>query len=349
MSTGLITAPRTLDELLAASGGVALKLSGAGQTAWTGRVIETDDIMLGLAHWDGTLHLDRECILDPLRQMYEHAGEQQPVSTLVGYRESLSTLLHEHAHFLGPAGASQDSAREAFLEPGSRQLEEGVAEAWAQDHLSEYIARLGIDKVAPGIEGVRTVGHYPAFVPAVRTLTTDLETRHDLDPGQVLDALNRETAAGQIPLLVGLVYNSSRLPELEPSGASTRHHLETHLRKGLEHLDTYELHSPDSAAANSQATGAIMLQVLHQQIQSAESAHTPHPTACALPQPARLVPHPLRTALSGVSPPRLLAPSVRAVTPTPARGSAAAVRAVGVNATHTPPGQPADRSSAQQR
>ena len=226
-------------------------------------MIETTGSILGLAHWDGTLYLDRECILDPLQRMYEHAGEEQPIPMLVHYRESLATLLHEHAHFLGPAGASQDAARDAFTQPGGRQLEEGVAEAWAQDHLDDYLTRLGVDKVAPGIKDVQAGGYYAAFVPAVRRLATDLEIRNDLRPGQVLDVLNRETAAGQFPLLVSLVYNSTRLPDLELAGADTRHHLESILRTGLGHLDNFELHPPGFAAAKSHSTAGELLHHLH--------------------------------------------------------------------------------------
>jgi hypothetical protein len=309
-----LSAPGSLDELLARSGQVALELSGADQSAWNGRVIETTGSILGLAHWDGTLYLDRECILDPLQRMYEHAGEEQPILMLVQYRESLATLLHEHAHFLGPAGASQDAARDAFTEPGGRQLEEGVAEAWAQDHLDDFLIRLGVDKVAPGIKDVQAGGYYAAFVPAVRRLATDLEVRNDLHPGQVLDVLNRETAAGQFPLLVSLVYNSTRLPDLEPAGAGTRHHLESVLRTGLAHLDTFELHPSSFAAAKSHSTAGELLQHLHDEIQSVESAYTFHPTACALPPPATPVqvppapPTPARTS-AAASPPGRTPPS----------------------------------------
>lgn len=317
--------PSSFDELLAASGEMARRLAGADRSAWNGRVIESTGPILGLAQWDGTLYLDDDEILAPLRHLYEHAGEQQPVSTLVRYRESLATLLHEHAHFLGPSGSTQEAAREAFVKPGSRELEEGVTEAWAQDHLDDYIHRLGIDKVAPGIESVQAGGYYAAFVPAVRTLTSDLESRNDLPHGEVLDLLNRQTAAGQLPLLVTLVYNSTRLPDLEPVGADTRSRLESILRAGLDHLDTYELSAPGSAAAKSLSTADQLLDYLHHEIRSAESAYTvapphavapnhavapPHADACTLPPPApaRHVPSPHRAALSGLMPPTTTIP-----------------------------------------
>ncbi|MFI5691430.1 hypothetical protein ACIA58_06285 [Kribbella sp. NPDC051586] len=268
------SAPTSVEELLAASGETARVLAAADQSAWNGQIVESSGAMLGLAHWDGTLYLDGETILDPLRHLYEHAGEKRLVSTLVRYRESLATLLHEHAHFLGPSDSTQEAAREGFVKPGSRELEEGVTEAWAQDHLDEYIHRLGVDKLAPGIESVPAGGYYAAFVPAVRKLTADLESRNDLPPGEVLNLLNRQTAAGQLPLLVTLVYNSTRLPDLEPTGADTRSRLESILRAGLDHLDTYELTAPGFATTKSLTTANQLLTHLHHEIAHAESAHT---------------------------------------------------------------------------
>ncbi|WP_406049795.1 hypothetical protein [Kribbella sp. NBC_00889] len=333
MTASVVAAPAgSLEELLARSGQVAVEVSGAGQTAWNGQVVETVGEVLGLAHWDGTLYVDSECILDPLRQMYAHAGEEQPLPVLVQYRESLATLLHEHAHFLGPAGATQEAARGAFTRPGSRQLEEGVAEAWAQDHLNEYLTRLGVDKVAPGIEDARGGGYYAAFVPAVRILAADLETRGgDLQPGEVLRALNQQTAEGQFPLLTSLVYNSTRLPDLDRSGTSTRNHLEAILRQGFAHLDTFELAPAGLAADRSRSTTTALLHHLTTEIHKAESHHTPThelpppthlpptpgPLKATPPTPQRLTftppatphstyrsaPSPLQTALAGISPP----------------------------------------------
>jgi hypothetical protein len=310
-------APTSLDELLARSGPAAVELSGAGQTAWNGSVVETTGAVLGLADWDGTLYLSRDHILDPLRHMYEHAGEWHPVPTLERYREALATLLHEQAHFLGPAGATQEAARGAFTRPGARQLEEGVAEAWAQNHLNEYLTNLGVDKVAPGIKDVRANGYYPAFVPAVRILTADLETRNDLNPGELLNALNNQTAAGQFPLLLSVVYNSTRLPELgsPDQGAENRRRLETLLREGLNQLDAFELFPSGFAAARSQSFTGALLNRMHTEIRAAESEHFPHPNACELPAPTpvatgRLIPHPLHTALSGLTRPAA-APSPR--------------------------------------
>ncbi|WP_405063061.1 hypothetical protein OG474_15865 [Kribbella sp. NBC_01505] len=292
MSAGTLAAPASVEELLLRSGHAALDLSGAQHSAWNGRIVESSDHILGLAHWDGTLHLDREYILDPLREMYALAGREHPTQQLARYREALATILHEHSHFLGPAGATQEAARDAFVRPGSRQLEEGVAEAWAQVHLNDYLHRLGIDKVAPGIDSFRTNGQYAPFVTAVRMLGADLESRGGLAPGTILSALNNQTAEHQLPVMATLYYNSTRLPELEPAGPRTRDHLESVLRSGLAALDKHQLLPHPQATARAKATTQSLLSHLHLEIARAESLYT-----------RRQVPHPTRTAFAGLPAP----------------------------------------------
>ncbi|TCC18964.1 hypothetical protein [Kribbella speibonae] len=327
-TTAVAPHPTSVLELFATSGETARALAGADRSAWNGHIIESSSAMLGLAHWDGTLYLDRESIVDPLRHLYEHAGAKRPTRTLIAYRESLATLLHEHAHFLGPADATQDAAREAFTKLGSRQLEEGVTEAWAQDHLDDFIHRLGIDKVAPGIDSVRSDGYYAAFVPAIREITTDLDIRNGLPPGETLSVLNRQTAAGQFPLLVDLVYDSTRLPDLEPPGADTRSRLESILRSGLAHLDTYELDPPGLATKHSQAIAAKILDHLHHETHTAEATYAvSEPDPCVLPPPTRRIPSPHEAALSGVTPPRPTQPST-ALHPAHTRRAPAAARSL---------------------
>jgi hypothetical protein len=143
-------------------------------------------------------------------------------------------------------------------------------------------------------------------VPAVRRIATAVESRNNLGRGEVLSLLNRETAAGQFPRLVDLVYNSTRLPDLEPPpGVITRSQLESTLRAGLSHLDAYELTAPSFAAAKSLSTADHVLDHLDHEIRSAESAALfgPAPSGLALPPPARHVPPPHHAALAGVAPP----------------------------------------------
>ncbi|MEU8223022.1 hypothetical protein [Kribbella sp. NPDC048915] len=307
--------PASVPELFAASGETVRDLAGADRSAWNGHIIESAGVMLGLAHWDGTLYLDREAIVDPLRHLYDHAGEPRPDQTLVAYRESLSTLLHEHAHFLGPEDASQEAAREAFTKPGSRPLEEGVTEAWAHDHLDEFIRRLGIDKVAPGINTVRTDGYYAAFVPAIRELTTHLDTHNGFPPGHTLTLLNRQTAAGQFPLLTDLTCTAHCA---EPTPES-KAHLESTLRTSLASLEPFELIPPQQATQNSLSTAAQLLTSLHQttnhplpgQIDRGQAVrggpHPGHADACTLPPPQDVTPtaapSPHDTAFAGLPAP----------------------------------------------
>ena len=296
--------PDSLPALLVAHAEAAVAVSGADRTAWNGHIIEAGEGILGVAHWDGTLHLDRECILDPLRELYADPGSRQPDDALIRCREALVTVLHEQSHFLGPADATQEAARVAFRLPGARALEEGVAEAWAHDHLNEYVTRLGIDEVAPGINEVRSTPSYQAFVPAVRVLTTDLDRRAGLLRGSTLDALNRQTAEGQWPLIVDSAYRSSRLPDLVPPDRehSVRLHLETTLRTSFADLAQLESLPRDLAATKSRAAGHHTVHRLTQEIATTEAIFDhpkPQPTP-TLDAPTTL---PLRKALSGLTPP----------------------------------------------
>ncbi|MEU4391099.1 hypothetical protein [Kribbella sp. NPDC023855] len=269
----------SLESLLEQHAWAALRISGADQSGWNGQIIEAEDGVLGLAHWDGTLHLDRDFILDPLQDLYRRPGELRTDAELARCRDALLTLLHEQSHFLGPAGATQEAAHAAFKLPGGRALEEGVAEAWAHDHLNDYLRELEIDKVAPGILDIRTEPSYAAFVPAVRLFTTDLDRRTGSQPGETLNLLNRQTAEGQWPQAVALIYNSSRLPQLVPpdDAPAVRLQLEEALRNSFKGLELYEPFPRGFAASRSHAATTRLLTTLHQSLTTLEHHHTPPP------------------------------------------------------------------------
>ncbi|MFC0624955.1 hypothetical protein [Kribbella deserti] len=199
-----MTYPATADELFRRHAEAALELSGAGQTAWNSRILQLTSGQLAVALWDGSLALDGPEVLAPIEEMYGAAGARHDPATLVRYRDALATLLHEQSHFLGPAGATQADARAAFNRPGALELEEGVAEAWAQDNLNAYLHLLGIDQVAPGITAVPSTQSYPQYTPAVRELVAGLATDTGRSPPDVLTELSNQTAEGQWPLVAHL-------------------------------------------------------------------------------------------------------------------------------------------------
>jgi hypothetical protein len=322
--------PSSLAEFLEGHARAAVQLSGAGETAWSGQVIEAGEGILGVAHWDGTLHLDRECILEPLREMYSRAGEPQSDAALVRYREALVTVLHEQSHFLGPAGSTQEAARIAFKKPGGRALEEGVAELWAQDHLDAYLDRLGIHEAAPGISEVRSEPSYQAFAPAVRVLTTDLDQRAGLPPGEVLNALNRQTAEGQWNLVVDLAYKSSRLPELVPPDRepAVRLRLETTLRESFSSLAHFQGLSREFAETHSKAIGDRTVQLLTREITAAEASFQPNPSRDLQARATQFPPTLAPPSPSLTTAPNSLATPPTAAVITPANSLAASPGAV---------------------
>ncbi|GAA0936645.1 hypothetical protein GCM10009554_24320 [Kribbella koreensis] len=311
----------SLEELLEQHAWAALRISGADQTAWNGEIVEAGEGILGLAHWDGTLHLDREYILDPLRDLYDRADEPRTEAELLRCREALVTLLHEQSHFLGPAGATQEAARAAFKLPGGRALEEGVAEAWAHHHLNDYIRELGIDKVAPGILHVRGEPSYAAFVPAVRLFAADLDRLSGAPAGETLDLLNRQTAEGQWHQAVTRIYHSTQLPHLVPpdQAPAVRLHLEQALRSSFKALELYEPLPRGFAASRSQAATTRTLTLLHQELATAERHYTPAPRLSRI----HLSPPPMPT-----TPLRPIPPTAPQSRPTPPPISIASSQAV---------------------
>ncbi len=122
-------------------------------------------------------------------------------------------------------------------------------------------------------------------------LTADLDTRADLTPGTVLTVLNNQTAEHQVDLLTTLYYNSTRLPDLEPTGPQTRLHLESLLRTGLASLDPHQLLPHAQATARAKATTQSLLSRLHTDITRAESLYTHHHKALTgLPIPTAHTP-----------------------------------------------------------
>lgn len=200
-----MTGPQTADELFACHALAALELSGAGQTGWNSRILELTSGRLAIALWDGSLALDGPEVLNPIEEMYGAAGARHDPVTLIRYRDALATLLHEQSHFLGPAGASQEAARAAFDLPGALELEEGVAEAWAQDNLNAYLHLLGVDRIAPGITEVPSTLSYPQYTPALRELVDGLAFDTGRSPPELLTELSNQTAEGQWPLVARLL------------------------------------------------------------------------------------------------------------------------------------------------
>ncbi|MGC4936903.1 hypothetical protein [Kribbella sp. DT2] len=269
-------APHTLAELLTQHVQTALSLSGADRSAWNGQIVEAGEGILGLAHWDGTLHLDREFILAPLHDLYARAGEARPTTTLARYRDALLTLLHEQSHFLGPHGSTQEAARAAFRTPGAKALEEGVAEAWSHTHLDAYLRLLSVPHHAPGIERVATQPSYQAYVPATLALTNYLDHRRHHPPGSTLTLLNRQTTEGQWPLVTDLLYRSTTLPRLVPhtEEPEIRHTLETHLRDAFQSLEILQLTPQAIAAHRSHSTLQTALSTLDQKLERLATAFT---------------------------------------------------------------------------
>lgn len=146
--------PGSLDELLQAATGAALKVSGADRSNWTGQLQNTRHVRglpdAGDASRPG-LRLDYQYVMAPLRELYAVPGARHEAEDLLRYRRAVETLFHEHVHLLSAHGTDHTGV-ESYMRPAEvHALEEGVTEAYAFANVDRFIDVLGIEQVAPGI------------------------------------------------------------------------------------------------------------------------------------------------------------------------------------------------------
>ena len=148
--------PRSLEELIEAARDVAVTVSGADHSNWSGQLQNARHIrgmhVVGEATWGQGLRLDYAYVMAPLRQMYADPGMQHDQETLLRYRRALETLFHEHVHLLSAHGTNHTEAEPYMRHASVQAFEEGVTEAYAFTKLNDFIDELGVGRVAPGIE-----------------------------------------------------------------------------------------------------------------------------------------------------------------------------------------------------
>jgi hypothetical protein len=177
---------------------------------------ETGGVLLGLAAWDGTLHLDEQYVSGPLRRMYESAGAKVPIEVLRRYRFALSEMFHQESHLLTATGTTYADSRAAFADPAVRLLELGVTAAWTARHLGTYLEALGIPQVAPGIEQVDLPDGYPSCLPAAVALAEVAGQRAGIPADEVLRRLNVVAPAAKLSELTMVLLTASGLAQVVP-------------------------------------------------------------------------------------------------------------------------------------
>ncbi|WP_145803100.1 hypothetical protein [Kribbella amoyensis] len=235
---------RTLDEFLARQAETAVRLSGAHHSSWNGQVVDNPHRDTeAVADWDGSLALG-PAVREPLDRLFAEPGRQHSAEQLTEFRRALQIVLHENTHLLATEGTEHGHAEQAFTDPAIQALDEGATEAWAHQHLDDFITDLGLDEVAPGIDQVRTDEGYARFAPAVTVLAEGLGERTGLDRDEVLRLLAGQNAIGKVNVVTDMVVRTSDIgQELTNLGGN----LTPELHQAV-YQRTWEAISPDLSA-----------------------------------------------------------------------------------------------------
>jgi hypothetical protein len=169
--------------------------------------------VLGATLSDGTILYDQMYVEDPLRDAFDKAGTPRSPEEREAIRDGLKTLFHEDNHLLARDGSR--SRLDAFAtnrDPGVREFEEGITEAYSYARLDRFISETGFDEVVPGIDRVQGRSTYPSVAPAATQVAQGIGERTGLGTDEVLDRLNRVDHEEKWNVATDLMYESSDLP-----------------------------------------------------------------------------------------------------------------------------------------
>jgi len=199
---------------------VARSVVGAERGDWNGKVGATpylgpDKIPMGASLSDGTMLLNQTHVSYPLQSVFENPGIERSEDERVRIRNALKTVFHEDNHLMARAGSrSRKEATSTLGNPGVRELEEGVTEAYAYSNLDRFIGAAGLDEVVPGIDEVEADGSYSNLAPAANALAQGIGTRTGLGTNKVLEQMTRVHHEEKWDVATDLMYDSSRLRDV---------------------------------------------------------------------------------------------------------------------------------------
>ncbi len=253
--------PQRYDDIMARQADAAVKISGAGQSSYNGKVVENTTGQGSYADWDGTIGYDQGYVANAMKSVAAYSGHHHDPATLLTYRQAVQSMLHENSHMLGPKGDVYAQSAPEYGTAHGRALEEGITEAWSRAHVDEYIAEMGFEKDAPGISGVVQRDAYPQFTPAATTLCDELSKDTGLGGDEVMRRLNNESVRGKWPAAADMVFQSSglqnQLPAAEQDAAKQR--IQTAMQNRFAQLPTLQ-GTPQQVELASMATGVASVQ-----------------------------------------------------------------------------------------
>jgi hypothetical protein len=208
----------SFEEFRAGQFEIARRISAAGRGDWNGEYDYTPYVgpggrVLGATLSDGTILYDQMYVEYPLQDAFDKAGTTRTPEEREAIRDGLKTLFHEDNHLLAREGSrSRADAYGTNRDPGVREFEEGVTEAYSYARLDRFISETGFDEIVPGIHDVRGRSTYPNVAPAALEVAEGIGDRTGLGAEEVLDRLNRVDHEEKWDVATDLMYESSDLP-----------------------------------------------------------------------------------------------------------------------------------------
>lgn len=213
----------SLAELLGRQAADAMALSGARSSAWNGTVSwlpregrAVPRSVVGIADWDGTIYYDRNYVERPMETLFATGGGELEWYELHRAKNALAVILHENCHLLASDPEDHTLTKARWSWP-LVVLEEGATELFTQAKLNAYVARLGLDRLAPTLKEVESDATYPLFVPAVQTLTQGVGRLAGQPGSEVLRKVICEAGARKFQTLGAIVLQSSGLASRMPA------------------------------------------------------------------------------------------------------------------------------------
>ncbi|WP_350280016.1 hypothetical protein [Kribbella sp. HUAS MG21] len=207
-------------ELMEVQADIAVATLGAHHSAWNKRyeVLPRDDGRVSRVTWDGTIQYTPEDVVDPLQEMFDRAYLQHDAETLARFREAVRTVLHENIHLLSGPGTSLAFPLDDFEGRAHKIFEEAVTERATQNEIGNYIDRLGLEQIAPGISRAPASHVYAAYVRAVDVFSETVGADVGLDSAEVIRRMAVVNSAEKYRVAAELLY-TKHLRHLVPETA----------------------------------------------------------------------------------------------------------------------------------